>query len=124
MDDTNSAPEYAADEPALAKHLSADLRAGLRSVEAGDATKMDAAHLADVASIVNAFAAAGLLEFAYIPPDGVGHEDDVAVFGISEAAIIDDAPDVVSMFGYLDRATEPVPILAYEPDTDGEDQNG
>ncbi|GAC1537682.1 MAG: hypothetical protein NVS2B17_10650 [Candidatus Velthaea sp.] len=122
MDQTpTDAPEFAVDEPGVTKHLSAPLRDALRNLETGEASEMDPAMLVEVASIVNALAAAGLLEFAYIPPEEIGGEDDVAVFGVSEAAVIEDAPDVISMFGYLDRATEPVPVLAYETDTDGDD---
>ncbi|GAC1404812.1 MAG: hypothetical protein NVSMB64_08640 [Candidatus Velthaea sp.] len=122
MDETpTDVPEFAVDEPGVAKHLSAPLRDALRKLETGESTEMDSAMLVEVASIVNALAAAGLLEFAYIPPEEISGEDDVAVFGVSEAAVIEDAPDVISMFGYLDRATEPVPVLAYEQDTEGED---
>jgi hypothetical protein len=90
------------------------LRAALLALENEDADEMDARLLVEAAAIVNAFAAAGLLEFAYIPPEESGSEDDVAVFGVSEAAVIEDAPDVISLFGYLDRATDPVPVLMYE----------
>ncbi len=110
----NDDPGLAADDPSVVKNLSSELRAGLRALEDGGDGELDARLLVEAAAIVNAFAAAGLLEFAYIPPEEIGGEDDVAVFGVSEAAVIEDAPDVISLFGYLDRATDPVPLLAYE----------
>jgi hypothetical protein len=125
MNDSNDVQTLAADEPAVAKNLSAELRAALRALESDEDVELDARLLVEAAAIVNAFAAAGLLEFAYIPPEDLGGEDDVAVFGVSEAAVIEDAPDVISLFGYLDRATDPVPVLAYdtrsESDDDGAD---
>jgi hypothetical protein len=114
MSDTNDALALAVDDPSVVKNLSPELRDALRALEADDDVELDARLLVEAAAIVNAFAAAGLLEFAYIPPEEIGGEDDVAVFGVSEAAVIEDAPDVISLFGYLDRATDPLPILAYE----------
>jgi len=114
MSDMSNAPALAVDDPLVAKNLSAELRDALRALEVDDDVELDARLLVEAAAIVNAFAAAGLLEFAYIPPEETGTEDDVAVFGVSEAAVIEDAPDVISLFGYLDRATDPLPALAYE----------
>jgi len=114
MSDLNDDPGLTVDDPAVVKNLSAELRDALRALESEEAIEIDARLLVEAAAIVNAFAAAGLLEFAYIPPEETGAEDDVAVFGVSEAAVIEDAPDVISLFGYLDRATDPVPVLAYE----------
>jgi hypothetical protein len=114
MSETNDDPVLAIDDPSVVKNLSADLRGALRALELDDDVEMDARLLVEAAAIVNAFAAAGLLEFAYIPPEETSGEDDVAVFGVSEAAVIEDAPDVISLFGYLDRATDPLPLLAYE----------
>jgi hypothetical protein len=125
MSDLNDDPGLAVDDPSVAKNLSSELRDALRALETDDALEMDARLLVEAAAIVNAFAAAGLLEFAYIPPEETGAEDDVAVFGVSEAAVIEDAPDVISLFGYLDRATDPVPVLAYEKhDIDGDEGAG
>ena len=114
MSDLNDDPGLAVNDPSVVKNLSTELRDALRELETESAIEMDARLLVEAAAIVNAFAAAGLLEFAYIPPEETGAEDDVAVFGVSEAAVIEDAPDVISLFGYLDRATDPVPVLAYE----------
>jgi hypothetical protein len=114
MSNTNDDPVLAIDDPLVVKNLSPELRTALRALEADDDVELDARLLVEAAAIVNAFAAAGLLEFAYIPPEETGGEDDVAVFGVSEAAVIEDAPDVISLFGYLDRATDPLPVLAYE----------
>jgi hypothetical protein len=123
MSEINDVTGLAVDDPSVVKNLSGELRDALRALEDGDDIEMDAALLVEAAAIVNAFAAAGLLEFAYIPPEEIGGEDDVAVFGVSEAAVIEDAPDVISLFGYLDRATDPVPVLAYEKH-DLEDHSG
>jgi hypothetical protein len=114
MSDVDDGELLAADDPSVAKNLSAELRDALRKLEADDDVELDPRLLVEAAAIVNAFAAAGLLEFAYVPPEENGGEDDVAVFGVSEAAVIEDAPDVISLFGYLDRATDPLPLLAYE----------
>jgi len=114
----NDATELASDEPAVAKNLSPELFKALRALESGETTELDETLMVEASAIVNAFAAAGLLEFAYIPPEESGGEDDVAVFGVSEAAVIEDAPDVISLFGYLDRSTDPVPVLAYESGSD------
>jgi hypothetical protein len=121
MSDLNDDPGLAVDDPAVVKNLSVELRNALRALEADDDAELDARLLVEAAAVVNAFAAAGLLEFAYIPPEEISAEDDVAVFGVSEAAVIEDAPDVISLFGYLDRATDPLPVLAYEKqDVEGE----
>jgi len=114
MSDVDDGEVLAADDPSVAKNLSAELRDALRKLETDDDAELDPRLLVEAAAIVNAFAAAGLLEFAYVPPEENGGEDDVAVFGVSEAAVIEDAPDVISLFGYLDRATDPLPLLAYE----------
>jgi hypothetical protein len=114
MSDINDDPGLAVDDPSVAKNLSAELCDALRALENGGSVEMDARLLVEAAAIVNAFAAAGLLEFAYIPPEENGGEDDIAVFEVSEAAVIEDAPDVISLFGQLDRATDPLPVLAYE----------
>lgn len=115
----------AVDDPSVVKNLSGELRDALRALEDGGDGELDARLLVEAAAIVNAFAAAGLLEFAYIPPEENGGEDDVAVFGVSEAAVIEDAPDVISLFGYLDRATDPLPVLAYDKhDIEDEHHNG
>jgi hypothetical protein len=125
MSNLNGDLGLAVDDPSVAKNLSSELRDALRALENDDADEMDARLLVEAAAIVNAFAAAGLLEFAYIPPEDSGAEDDVAVFGVSEAAVIEDAPDVISLFGYLDRATDPLPVLAYEKNPiDGGDDTG
>jgi hypothetical protein len=122
MSDLNDDLDLAVDDPSVVKNLSAELRDALRALEADDAGELDPRLLVEAAAVVNAFAAAGLLEFAYIPPEESGADDDVAVFGVSEAAVIEDAPDVISLFGYLDRATDPLPVLAYEKhDADGEE---
>lgn len=114
MSDLNDDQLLAVDDPSVVKNLSAELREALRALEADDGGELDGRLLVEAAAIVNAFAAAGLLEFAYIPPEESSADDDVAVFGVSEAAVIEDAPDVISLFGYLDRATDPLPVLAYE----------
>ena len=124
MSNLNGDPGLAVDDPSVAKNLSSELRDALRALENDEADELDARLLVEAAAIVNAFAAAGLLEFAYIPPEDSGAEDDVAVFGVSEAAVIEDAPDVISLFGYLDRATDPLPLLAYDKNPAEDDAGG
>ncbi len=115
MDDGVEMTELASDDPSVIKHLSAELRAELRRVEIGEIASLSATHIVEAAAIVNAFASARLLEFVYLPPEESSDEDDVAVFSVSEAAVIEDAPESISLFGFLDRATDPLPLLAYEP---------
>lgn len=86
------------DHAEVTKHLSAELRAILRKVDEGDESARGEA-LAPAAAIVDALAAVGLLEFAYLAP-GEGEEDDgpIAWLEASEA-IVDKERDAVVIAG-------------------------
>ena len=86
------------DHPDIAKHLSAELRAILKRVDDGDESARAEA-LAPVAALIDAFAAVGLLEFAYLAP-GQDEEEDgpIAWFEASEA-IVDKERDSVVVAG-------------------------
>ena len=86
------------DHPEVTKHLSDALRGLLRKVDDGDEAARAQA-LAPAAAIVDALAAVGLLEFAYLAP-GEGDEDDgpIAWLEASEA-IVDKDRDAVVVAG-------------------------
>ena len=79
----------------VTKHLSEELRAILRRVDEGEESARAEA-LAPAAAIVDALAAVGLLEFAYLAP-GQGDEEDgpIAWFEASEAIVDKDRDSVV-----------------------------
>jgi hypothetical protein len=83
------------DNPDVTKHLSEGLRAILKRVDDGDEGARAEA-LAPVAALVDAFAAVGLLEFAYLAP---GHDEEedgpIAWFEASEAIVDKDRDSVV-----------------------------
>ena len=83
------------DHPDVAKHLSVELRAVLKRVDDGDEAARTEA-LAPVAALIDAFAAVGLLEFAYLAP-GQDEEEDgpIAWFEASEAIVDKDRDSVV-----------------------------
>jgi hypothetical protein len=83
------------DHPEVAKHLSEDLRAILKRVDDGDEAARTEA-LGPVAALIDAFAAVGLLEFAYLAP-GQDEEEDgpIAWFEASEAIVDKDRDSVV-----------------------------
>jgi hypothetical protein len=83
------------DHPDVAKHLSESLRAVLKRVDDGDEAARTEA-LAPVAALIDAFAAVGLLEFAYLAP-GQDEEEDgpIAWFEASEAIVDKDRDSVV-----------------------------
>ena len=83
------------DNPDVTKHLSEALRAVLKRVDDGDEGARTEA-LAPVAALVDAFAAVGLLEFAYLAP-GQDEEEDgpIAWFEASEAIVDKDRDSVV-----------------------------
>ena len=83
------------DHPDVAKHLSEELRAVLKRVDDGDEAARTEA-LAPVAALIDAFAAVGLLEFAYLAP-GQDEEEDgpIAWFEASEAIVDKDRDSVV-----------------------------
>jgi len=83
------------DNPDVAKHLSEGLRAILKRVDDGDEVARTEA-LAPVAALIDAFAAVGLLEFAYLAPGHAEEEDGpIAWFEASEAIVDKDRDSVV-----------------------------
>jgi hypothetical protein len=86
------------DHADVTKHLSADLRAILRRVDEGEEAARGEA-LGPAAAIVDALAAVGLLEFAYLAPGEADEEDGpIAWFEASEA-IVDKERDAVVIAG-------------------------
>jgi hypothetical protein len=110
------------DHPDVAKHLSEDLRAILKRVDDGEETARPEA-LGPVAALVDAFAAVGLLEFAYLAP-GEGDEEDgpIAWFEASEA-IVDKERDSVVVAGseVLEVFDGPI-TLEDPPEHEGEEE--
>jgi hypothetical protein len=87
------------DHAEVKKHLSADLLAILRRVDDGEDESARAEALAPAAAIVDALAAVGLLEFAYLAPGDDEEEDGpIAWFEASEA-IVDKERDAVVIAG-------------------------
>ena len=87
------------DHPDVVKHLSAELLAILRRVDEGEDESARAEALAPSAAIVDALAAVGLLEFAYLAPGAEDEEDGpIAWFEASEA-IVDKERDAVVIAG-------------------------
>ena len=81
------------------KHLSEELRGILRRVDDGEDETARAEALAPAAAIVDALAAVGLLEFAYLAPGDDDEEDGpIAWFEASEA-IVDKERDAVVVAG-------------------------
>jgi hypothetical protein len=109
------------EHPDVTKHLSDQLRALLRKVDDGDeSARADA--LGPAAAIVDALAAVGLLEFAYLAP-GEGEEDDgpIAWLEASEA-IVDKERDAVVIAGseILEVFEGPI-TLVDPPEHEGEE---
>lgn len=78
----------------VTKHLSEELRAILRRVDDGEeAARAEA--MAPAAAIVDALAAVGLLEFAYLAPGGDDEDGPIAWFEASEAIVDKDRDSVV-----------------------------
>lgn len=99
MNDDTQTQADPLENPEVKKHLSEELRAILRRVDDGEDGAARAEALAPAAAIVDAFAAVGLLEFAYLAP-GNGDEEDgpIAWFEASEA-IVDKERDAVVVAG-------------------------
>jgi hypothetical protein len=115
------------DHPVVAENLSARLQMALRARESGEADEEDTADiLGSVAPIVQAFAAAGLLEFMFMPPgseegyvapSGIDQSDRYARFSVDEAFIDEENQEVVTLVGTVVETTEPAPIIELdEPD--------
>ena len=86
------------DHPDVAKHLSAELRDVLRRVDDGDEGARATA-LGPAAAIVDALAAVGLLEFAYLAPGGDDEEDGPIAWLEANEAIVDKERDSVVIAG-------------------------
>ncbi len=86
------------DHPDVAKHLSEELRAVLRRVDDGDESARSEA-LAPAAAIVDALAAVGLLEFAYLAPGEDEEEDGPIAWLEASEAIVDKERDAVVVAG-------------------------
>lgn len=109
------------DHAEVTKHLSKDLLAVLRRVDEGDESARAEA-LPPAAAIVDALAAVGLLEFAYLAPGADDEEDGpIAWFEASEA-IVDKERDAVVVAGseVLEVFEGPI-TLEDPPEHEGED---
>ena len=82
----------------VAKHLSAELRATLKRVDEGDESARAEA-LGPAAAIVDALAAVGLLEFAYLAPGPDEEEDGPIAWIEASEAIVDKDRDAVVVAG-------------------------
>jgi hypothetical protein len=98
QDDSQQPPDPL-ENPEVATHLSQALRALLRRIDDGDESARAEA-LGPAAAIVDAFAAVGLLEFAYLAPGADDDDDDapIAWIEVSEA-IVDQERDAVVIAG-------------------------
>jgi hypothetical protein len=109
------------DHPDVAKHLSADLRAVLKRVDDGDEAARPEA-LAPVAALIDAFAAVGLLEFAYLAP---GHDEEedgpIAWFEASEAIVDKDRDSVVIAGSEILEVFDGPITLGDPPEHEGEE---
>ncbi|HEX3549660.1 MAG TPA: hypothetical protein VHT53_04760 [Candidatus Elarobacter sp.] len=79
-------------------HLSEELRSLLRRVDDGDEGARTAA-LAPAAAIVDALAAVGLLEFAYLAPGADDEEDGPIAWMEASEAIVDKEREAVVIAG-------------------------
>ena len=95
-DDTQQADPL--DHPELAASLSQSLRDVLRRVDDGDEAARTEA-LPAVAAIVDAFAALGLIEFAYLAPGPDEEEDGPIAWFEAGEAIFDKERDTVVIAG-------------------------
>lgn len=86
------------DHPEVATHLSEALRGILRRVDEGDESARAEA-LAPAAAIVDALAAVGLLEFAYLAPGDDEEEDGPIAWLEASEAIVDKERDAVVIAG-------------------------
>ena len=109
------------DHPDVAKHLSQDLRGVLKRVDDGDEAARTEA-LAPVAALIDAFAAVGLLEFAYLAP---GHDEEedgpIAWFEASEAIVDKDRDSVVVAGSEILEVFEGPITLDDPPEHEGEE---
>jgi hypothetical protein len=109
------------DHPEVTKHLSEELRALLRRVDDGDEPARGAA-LGPAAAIVDALAAVGLLEFAYLAPGAGESEDGPIAWLEASEAIVDKERDAVVVAGseILEVFDGPI-TLEDPPEHEGDD---
>lgn len=101
--------------------LSEKVQRGLRAFVDGEEDTEDGVDLlGDVAAIVQIFADAGLLQFAYVPlgredgyisPSGIDQSDRYAQFSIDRAYIDEDSQNVVTLQGEVVEMSDPEPVL-------------
>jgi hypothetical protein len=97
-DDTQAAQTDPLDHPDVAKHLSESLRGILRRVDDGDEGARAEA-LPAAAAIVDALAAVGLLEFAFLAQGDEDEEDGPIAWLEASEAIYDKERDSVVIAG-------------------------
>lgn len=109
------------DSPELAQNLSDGLRALLRQADEGDEDARAKA-LPAAAAIVDAFAAVGLIEFAYLVPSDDDEDDGpIAWFEASEA-IYDKERDTVVIAGSEVLEVYEGPITLEDPPDHEDDE--
>lgn len=96
--DDSQTQTSALDHPDVAAHLSEQLRAILRRIDDGDESARAEA-LGPAAAIVDAFAATGLLEFAYLAPSEDDEDDGPIAWIEANEAIVDKERDAVVIAG-------------------------
>jgi hypothetical protein len=111
-DDTHQADPL--DHPELAANLSEALLALLRRIDDGDEAARPQA-LPAAAAIVDAFAAVGLLEFAYLAPNEDDEEDGPIAWMEASEAIFDEQRDAVVIAGSEVLEVYEGPIVLNDP---------
>ncbi len=86
------------DHPDVAAHLSEQLRAVLRRIDDNEEAARSEA-LGPAAAIVDAFAASGLLEFAYLAPSDDDEDEGPIAWIEASEAIVDKERDAVVIAG-------------------------
>lgn len=110
------------DNPDLVAHLSDALRGLLRKTDDGDEGARSAA-LPAAAAIVDAFAAVGLLEFAYLSPSDDEDEDGPIAWLEASEAIYDKERDAVVIAGSEVLEVYDGPITLEDPPEHENDEN-
>ena len=110
------------DNPDLVSHLSESLRGLLRKTDDGDEAARNAA-LPAAAAIVDAFAAVGLLEFAYLSPTEDDDEDGPIAWLEATEAIYDKERDAVVIAGSEVLEVYDGPITLEDPPEHEHDEN-
>lgn len=111
-DDTHQADPL--ENAELTQHLSESLRGLLRRIDDGDEAARTSA-LPAAAAIVDAFAAVGLLEFAYLAPGEDDEEDGPIAWMEASEAIYDKERDAVVIAGSEILEVSEGPITLEDP---------